>query len=67
MKSVVLNMPPLATAARLQDLKMPSDMEIVPISRAIRSELLAGNKRVSIEENPSGPDGKTAALPSRAL
>jgi hypothetical protein len=30
MKSVVLNMPPLATAACLPDLKMPSDMEIVP-------------------------------------
>jgi hypothetical protein len=67
MKSVVLNMSPLATAARLQDLKMPSDMEIVPISRDISSEVLVGNERLSIEENPSGPDGKTAALPSRAL
>jgi formate hydrogenlyase transcriptional activator len=67
MKSVVLNMPPLATAACLPDLKMPSDMEIVPISRAIRSERLVDNKRPSIEENPSGPDGKTAAAPSSTV
>jgi formate hydrogenlyase transcriptional activator len=64
MKSLALNMPPFATAACIPDLKMPSDTEIVPISRTIGSEWLVDDERPSTDETPSDPGRETAALPS---
>src|ERR1700733_7991717 len=64
MKSVALDMPSLATAAGIPDLKVPSDTRIVPISRTISSVRLVDGERPSTKETPSDAGRKAIAPPS---
>ena len=67
MNRVASNMQPVATAAGIPDLEMPSDMKIVPISRTIVTVRLVDDERLSAEKNPSDPRAKATAPPSSNL
>jgi formate hydrogenlyase transcriptional activator len=55
------NTQPVATAAGIPDLVMPSNMKIVPISRTLVTVRLVDDERLSAEENPSDPRAEPIA------
>jgi len=67
MNRVASNTQPVATAAGIPDLVMPSNMKIVPISRTMVTVRLVDDERLSAEENPSDPRAEATTPPSSKL
>lgn len=67
MNRVASNTQPVATAAGIPDLVMPSNMKIVPISRTLVTVRLVDDDRLSAEENPSDPRAEATVPPSSNL
>jgi formate hydrogenlyase transcriptional activator len=65
MKSIAVNMPPLAAGSSAPDLNLPCDAKIVPICRTIGLEWLGNGERPFTDEAPSNPRRETIAPPSR--